>query len=118
MTNLTDELLATRGKIHGEFGEQARITQALKNVLRSSAGWERLDDAKRDAIEMICVKLGRIHAGNPDHADHYADIAGYARLVEVRVAPDVPPAIRSFAPRNRSPLSDALEAVDKAIGTT
>jgi len=36
--------------------------------------------AQGEAIHMICVKLARIVCGDPNHADHWDDIAGYARL--------------------------------------
>ena len=34
-----------------------------------------------EALEMICHKIARIVAGDPDFADHWRDIAGYATLV-------------------------------------
>jgi hypothetical protein len=36
-------------------------------------------------LEMIAHKIGRVLAGDPNHADHWDDIAGYARLVARRV---------------------------------
>ena len=34
---------------------------------------------------MIIAKLSRIIYGNPNHADHWIDIAGYAKLVSDRL---------------------------------
>ena len=73
-------LLSTRGKTHGNYSVQASITQQHRAVLRNAPGWEELSDVQKDAIEMISVKLSRILSGNPDHRDHWEDIAGYATL--------------------------------------
>lgn len=80
----TDELLVERGKTHGDFGQHAKCTQDLKRAFYGNCV-NKLDDAKRESVDMILHKLGRIASGNPDHADHWADIAGYARLVEQRI---------------------------------
>jgi hypothetical protein len=48
-------------------------------------GWSRLDHSQAEALDMIAHKIGRILAGDPNHADHWDDIAGYARLVARRV---------------------------------
>lgn len=79
------KVLAARGKTHGDFGEHARIAQALKDVMHASDGWARLNPAQRESLEMNVHKVGRILAGNPDHRDHWADIAGYAQLVADRL---------------------------------
>lgn len=76
----TTALLAEREKTHGSFDEHARITQALKAVAQSRLGWNRLDHQQKEAVEMILHKIGRILAGNPNHDDHWADMAGYAEL--------------------------------------
>jgi len=58
---------------------QSTIAQALKSLVRSAV--DNHSDGQIEALEMICVKMARILAGDPDHADHWDDIAGYARLV-------------------------------------
>lgn len=78
------KLLAERGKTHGDYHTHATITQSLKAVIYSAQlrdGCVRLNDSQREAIDMIAHKLGRILAGNPNHRDHWDDIAGYATLV-------------------------------------
>ena len=83
-----DELgafLEEKGKVHGEYSEQAGVTQKLKDTAHESNNWQKLDSTQRDAIEMICVKLGRILTGNPDEPDHWLDIQGYARLAWERL---------------------------------
>ena len=80
----TTALLAERGKTHGDFNEHAHITQNLKAAMRRYDSWERLTASQMEALEMIAHKIGRILAGNPNYADHWDDIAGYAKLVADR----------------------------------
>lgn len=79
-------MLAERNKLHGDFHEHARVTQNLKAAMVDSVNWERLDAAKREALEMIQHKIGRILAGDPEYADHWDDIMGYTRLARDRLA--------------------------------
>jgi hypothetical protein len=81
----TDALLDERGRTHGDFHENALVIQELKRAMRRQGGWSRLDDCQAAALDMIAHKIGRILAGDPNHADHWDDIAGYARLVSRRV---------------------------------
>lgn len=74
--------LKERGSRHGEFRDHARYTQSLKRVLCSSPNWDAVEDMHREALEMIVHKIGRILAGDPNYADHWHDIAGYATLVD------------------------------------
>lgn len=78
-------VLAERKDTHGEFTVQASITQALKDVMRSCKGWDRLSVIQREALEMNAHKIARILAGNPHFKDHWTDIAGYAQLVADRL---------------------------------
>lgn len=88
MTDETDILLAERGKTHGDFTEHAEVTQYLKDTMRSFAGWHRMTPAMKESADMIAHKLGRILAGTPAYNDHWDDIAGYARLVSLRITDD------------------------------
>ena len=81
------ELLAVRAQTHGDYSHHARYTQDLKRCLRAGAAWEGLTDTEREALEVICHKIGRIMAGNPHFRDHWQDIAGYAQLVADRCPP-------------------------------
>ena len=85
MNNPTDALLEERGRTHGDFTEHALITQELKLAMQRRRGWARLNHCQAESLEMIAHKIGRILSGNPNHADHWDDIAGYARLVSQRV---------------------------------
>jgi len=75
------EVLSARKNVHGDFTDHARIAQALKREI----GDKKLTDVQREALEMILHKVGRILAGDPDHKDHWVDIAGYATLVADRL---------------------------------
>jgi hypothetical protein len=83
----TEELLAQRGTTHGDYADHARITQELKStIMKNDPYFSRLNDMQRESLDMIVHKIGRILAGNPNFADHWDDIAGYARLVSQRIA--------------------------------
>ena len=84
MTDIA-EVLVARGKTHGDYADHARITQALKDIMRRAPSYADMNDMEREAVEMILHKLGRIGAGNPHFHDHYLDIAGYATLVADRL---------------------------------
>lgn len=84
MVNINDTL-AERSKRYGEFNTHAEITQTLKAAMRDfkdEEGWANLLDSQREALDMIAHKIGRILNGNPNYADSWHDIAGYATLVE------------------------------------
>lgn len=74
--------LDTRQATHGDFELGAIISQRLCEVMREPSGWGKLTYAKKEALEMIAHKIARILNGNPDFADHWHDIAGYATLCE------------------------------------
>lgn len=74
-----EEILAERKKTHGSFEKHAYITQTLKVFIQAHA--DRLSDTQLESLEMIAHKIGRILAGDPNHIDHWDDIAGYATLI-------------------------------------
>lgn len=78
--------LNERGKRYGEFAEHARIAQELKHVMRSKVGWDALSPDKKEALEMVAHKVARILNGDPNYADSWHDIAGYATLVEKKLS--------------------------------
>lgn len=82
-----DATLAERGGKYGKFIDQAAVTYKLKNVLRehSSNHSKSYSYDQAEALDMICVKLGRIVNGDSDYADSWVDIAGYAKLVSDRL---------------------------------
>lgn len=81
-----DVTLKERGERYGDFTTHAAIAQALKDVMRAAPGWHALRPFQREALEMTANKVGRILNGDPDYADSWHDISGYAKLVEDRLA--------------------------------
>ena len=82
-----DATLAERGTKYGRFADHAAVTYKLKNVLREHSGvhGKSYSYDQAEALDMICHKLGRIVNGDPDYADSWVDIAGYAKLVADRL---------------------------------
>ena len=76
-----DAVLDERGGRYGVFSEHARITQELKHAMRTGPSWSKLTDDQVEALDMIAHKIGRIVNGDPNYADSWVDIAGYAKLV-------------------------------------
>ncbi len=83
-TDLT-AILTERGSRYGAFTSHALITQSLKDVMTATEGWKRLDPDQRESLEMVVHKIGRILNGDPNYADSWDDIAGYAKLVGDRL---------------------------------
>jgi hypothetical protein len=75
-----DALLNERQKTHGDFNEVARVSQSIRAIMKDTTNWESLNQNQREALEMICSKLGRILSGNHNFKDHWDDVAGYAKL--------------------------------------
>lgn len=73
-------ILANRQKTHGNFLENANLSQSIKDVMRSSINWEKLTDMQKESLEMIALKISRILSGDKDFRDHWDDVVGYARL--------------------------------------
>lgn len=73
--------LKERGSRYGHFDDHARITQNIKRTMQDGTNWMMLSDAQKEALEMIAHKIGRILNGDPNYADSWHDLAGYATLV-------------------------------------
>ena len=82
------ETLEQRKAVYGDFTYHAEITQTLKRSMYGMSGWRNLSDDKRQALEVIADKIGRILTGNPEYKDNWHDIAGYATLAEERCKSD------------------------------
>jgi hypothetical protein len=80
--NAITETLKERGNRYGPFTSHAEITQDLKKVMVETLQWEELSPDKKEALDMIMHKVGRILNGDPNYADSWHDIGGYAKLVE------------------------------------
>lgn len=104
---LPDAITATitsRATSHGDFVHMAEVAQGLKDYIKSEGPYAGMTSCQREALDMICTKLARIITGDPNHKDHWHDIAGYAQLAESSI-PEVaikpPPAM----PRVGLPIS-------------
>jgi len=84
MTNI-DEILAERAKTHGDYTEHADCTQEIMAVLAKHRRFAGLAADQKETLHMIAHKMGRVVTGNPDIAEHWDDIAGYAKLSGDRV---------------------------------
>lgn len=76
----TIALLHARNATHGDFAQNAAISQAFKALMYTTPGWKNLSPVQRESLEMISLKLSRILSGKASVSDHWDDIAGYAKL--------------------------------------
>jgi hypothetical protein len=85
--NTIDAVLDERGSRYGKFESHAEITQTLKREAARYLTRQRkeLSFDQQEALDMIFHKIGRIINGDPDYADSWVDIAGYAKLVADRL---------------------------------
>lgn len=77
---MTIDLLNERQKTHGTYQEVASIAQMFREIMRGTDGWQRMNDAQREALDSMASKFGRIGSGDPHFRDHWDDVAGYATL--------------------------------------
>jgi len=80
-----DAVLEERGSRYGSFRGHADVTQRIKHVIMRGDSWHKMAPDQKEALEMIAHKIGRIINGDPDYADSWIDIAGYAKLVAMRL---------------------------------
>lgn len=76
------ELLVERGKTHGSFAMVADVAVKLQAITEANHETAGMAFGR----QMICAKLARIACGDPEHEDHWRDIAGYATLVADEIA--------------------------------
>lgn len=74
------DLLNERTKTHGDFVRTAAFTADMEAEFWDGNERSRYSRPQQVALSQIFVKLGRIAAGDPNHVDHWDDIAGYAKL--------------------------------------
>ncbi|RCX10736.1 DUF6378 domain-containing protein [Extensimonas vulgaris] len=87
MTNDIHQILTERGDRYGSFQTHAELSQSLKTTITKAASARSLTltPDQQEALEMILHKIARIINGDPDYADSWLDIAGYATLVASRL---------------------------------
>lgn len=85
---MINQTLIERKNKYGSFYDNATLTQALTETMRLTNKWDKLEADQKEALEMIAHKISRILNGDPNYADSWHDIAGYAMLVENRLNED------------------------------
>lgn len=83
--------LADRGTTYGSFKDVANLSQSLQATMRNSKNWGSMQNEMREALQTISSKIARILNGDPNHADSWHDIAGYATLVEKELSGQITP---------------------------
>ena len=92
--SITDQILSEREQTHGLFREVAGYSQAIKNIMRTSRNWDRLDVTQAQVLEVVADKMARILCGDPSFLDHWQDGAGYFELaVRARAQAQAPAAM-------------------------
>ena len=91
-----EDLLNLREQTHGEYETTARIAQRLKIVIREEIEFQKQSSAlagrdkkvftgaQLESLDSICVKMARIISGDPNFAEHWNDVSGYAKLITDR----------------------------------
>ena len=85
MSTDVEAITAERGEQYGDFTDQAHIAQDLKDYMRLMPGWAYLQPHQRESLDMIQHKISRILNGDPNIVDSWADIAGYAHIIAIRI---------------------------------
>jgi len=83
-----ESTLNERGKRYGAFRDHAQLSQNLKNIAKIY-GKATLSPSQQEALDMIFHKIARVLNGDPNYADSWHDIAGYATLVELELAGEI-----------------------------
>ena len=107
-----DATLSERGQRYGNFEDHAKASMAIRSVLFTLLGPEKIDSMEPDQVEallMISHKLARIVNGDPHYDDSWRDVAGYAQLVANRLAkaPAAPATKPATEPEKEEPPSQA-----------
>ena len=88
MSKSIDSTLNERQSQYGDFDKHALIAQSIKRAMRNSRNWENLKDDKKECLEMVAHKIGRILNGDSDFHDSWHDIIGYVTLIERGLRPN------------------------------
>ena len=76
-----EDTLAERESTYGNFADHAKITQNIKEAMWNSPNWQKMSADKKEALEMVAHKIGRILNGDPEYHDSWHDVIGYTKLV-------------------------------------
>ena len=89
MSKSIDSTLDERQATYGDFADHAMITQQIKKAMVDSRNWRLLSESKKECLEMVAHKIGRILNGDPEFHDSWHDIIGYVTLIERTLRPGV-----------------------------
>lgn len=115
MANDVNETLADRNKVYGKgsYADRAAMAQRIKDTMRDGLNWGSLTPSMKEGLEMVAHKIARIVSGNPNHADSWHDIAGYALLVEETLSAPAP--VPPLAPVYTDPVKLKAEPVPTPV---
>ena len=85
MSSDVNKTLDERGERYGKFRNHAELSQKLKQAMKEKATWWDLSPSQQESLEMIANKIARILNGDPNYADNWHDIAGYATLIDLQL---------------------------------
>ena len=88
MSSDVNKTLDERGERYGKFKSHAEFSQKLKQAMKEKATWWDLSPSQQESLEMIAHKIARILNGDPNYADNWHDIAGYATLIDLQLQGD------------------------------
>ena len=88
MSSDVNKTLDERGERYGKFTNHAELSQKLKQEMKKKATWWDLSPSQQESLEMIANKIARILNGDPNYADNWHDIAGYATLIDLQLQGD------------------------------
>lgn len=88
MSSDVNKTLDERGERYGKFRNHAELSQKLKQAMKEKATWWDLSPSQQKSLEMIAHKIARILNGDPNYADNWHDIAGYATLIDLQLQGD------------------------------
>lgn len=74
--------LSERSSRYGPAEDNAKVTQALMDIILSAPSASELTPMHKESLHMICHKIARISCGDVWYPDNAHDIAGYAKLLE------------------------------------
>ena len=80
-----NEMINKRQSSHGEFNNNSRCTWVMLEIAQKERNWDKLTYGQKHGLYMILHKVARILEGDPNFADHWDDIAGYAAVVSQRL---------------------------------
>ena len=73
----------------GKFQTASGVAvEKRKKEMKKKATWWDLSPSQQESLEMIANKIARILNGDPNYAENWHDIAGYATLIDLQLQGD------------------------------